>query len=184
MKTKFGVVVLAGLLTAGGGTAVAQEESLRISTDDKNSISTFSADVNPDAPKPKDPVAAARSAYYFMDYTVARRAWEPMAEAGVADAQFGLFQIYSLGQHVIPDLDRAMTWLRKAAAQGHAGAQFNFGLAYLRGEGAPHDNLQAWLWFSRAERQNYPSAERARAAAERRLSAAELAAARKQLPAP
>jgi TPR repeat protein len=159
---------------------VAAEDARYSISDDPKSISTYSSDANPQ-PAPRDPVAAARSAFGFFDYTVARRAWEPLAEQGHADAQYGLFQIYSQGLHVTPDLERAMRWLQLAARQGHPAAAFNLGLAYLRGEGVEQDLIQAWLWFSRAEQKKFASADRARASVERKLSADELAQARQKL---
>lgn len=171
-----GAFLCVGVLTISAAWA---EEVLSISTE-MRSVSTFSSEVNQPV-VPKDPVAAARSAYYFMDYTVARRMWEPLAAAGEADAQFGLFQIYSLGQHVDPDPALAQVWLQLAARQGHAGAEFNLGLAYMRGEAVAKDLSQAWVLFGRAEAQKYPSADRARRAVERRLTPEQLEEARRTL---
>lgn len=176
---------LALLASLASGLAVA-EEALRI-PEDAGRVSTFSATADPNLEKRldvADPAAKARSAYYFMNYTVARRLWEPLAEGGHADAQFGLFQIHSLGQHVTPDLDLAMHWLRPAARQRHPAAMFHQGLAYLRGEGEARDTVAAWLWFRRAELKEYAGAARARASVERRLSADELVRARALLEQP
>ena len=169
-------------LACAGASVVqgaAAGEALSISTDMK-SVSTFSSEVNP-VVTPKDPVAAARTAFNFFDYTVARRAWEPLAVDGHADAQYGLYQIYSRGLLVEPDQDLAIRWLKLAARQGHAAAQFYLGLSYLRGEGVEKDLEAAWIWFSRAEAKQFPTATRARDSVEKRLSAEQRAAASKRL---
>ena len=46
-----------------------------------------------------------------------------------------------------------MTWLRKAAEQGHAAAQANLGAMYEEGSGVPKDDQQAVAWFRKAAEQ-------------------------------
>ena len=171
----------ASLACAGASVVqgVAAEEALSIATDIK-SVSTFSSVVNP-VMTPKDPVAAARTAFNMFDYTVARQAWEPLAAEGHADAQYGLYQIYSSGLLVDPEQGVAISWLKLAARQGHAAAQFYLGLSYLRGEGVEKDLEAAWIWFSRAEGKQFPTSTRARDSVEKRLSPEQQAAVRKRL---
>jgi hypothetical protein len=175
---------LLGVLCVGAGVvqAVSAEEALSISTDMK-SVSTFSSVVNP-VVTPKDPVAAARTAFNMFDYTVARKAMEPLAAEGHADAQYGLYQIYSRGLLVDPDQDQAIRWLKLAARQDHPAAYFYLGLSYLRGEGVEKDLELAWVWFSRAEAGQFPTATRARDSVEKRLTPEQRLSARKRLAQP
>ena len=53
------------------------------------------------------------------EYETAVKEWRPAAVDGDADAQFNLGQAYKLGRGVKTDLDVALDWYRKAAAQGH-----------------------------------------------------------------
>ena len=53
------------------------------------------------------------------DYDNAVKQWREPALKGDADAQFNLGQAYKLGRGVKTDLDVALSWYRKAAAQGH-----------------------------------------------------------------
>lgn len=46
-----------------------------------------------------------------------------------------------------------LTWLRKAAEQGHAEAQFNFAWVHIHGHGVPKDRLKAYFWFLLASNQ-------------------------------
>ena len=53
------------------------------------------------------------------DYEVAVKEWLDPAMAGDPDAQFNLGEAYKLGRGVKTDLNVALDWYRKAAAQGH-----------------------------------------------------------------
>src|SRR5215469_3985997 len=61
----------------------------------------------------------------------------PMAEAGAAEAQFRLGELYEQGRGVIHSHVDAVRWFRAAAEQGHVGAQANLGEIYMSGRGAP-----------------------------------------------
>lgn len=67
-------------------------------------------------------------------YETAVKEWRPAALAGDADAQFNLGQAYKLGRGVKTDLNIALDWYRKAAAQGHVQAADSCGhlLHYLQ----------------------------------------------------
>ena len=67
-------------------------------------------------------------------YEAAVKEWHPAALAGDADAQFNLGQAYKLGRGVKTDLNIALDWYRKAAAQGHVQAADSCGhlLHYLQ----------------------------------------------------
>ena len=54
------------------------------------------------------------------DFATALREWKPLAEQGIADAQFKLGLMYSLGRSVPQDYKTAVKWYRLAAEQGHA----------------------------------------------------------------
>lgn len=62
------------------------------------------------------------------DYAKAIAEWRPLAQSGDPDAQFNLGQAYKLGRGVQPDVNTAIDWYRKAAAQGHMRAEDNLGL--------------------------------------------------------
>jgi TPR repeat protein len=100
-----------------------------------------------------EPVVAAQSleeaefAYERGDYTQAARLFSPLAEQGVASAQFYLGLMYEKGRGVPQDHSTALTWFRKAAAQGYAGPQNNLGLLYERGRGVRKDLVRALMWY-------------------------------------
>ncbi len=101
-------------------------------------------------------VAAAQSieeaefAYERGNYTHAARLFSPLAEQGVASAQFHLGLMHEKGRGVRQDHTTALTWFRKAAAQGYAGPQSNLGLIYERGRGVRKDIVRALMWYALA----------------------------------
>ena len=72
--------------------------------------------------------------------------WEKAAQAGDADAQFSLGQLYYLGQGVAKDDEEAADWFEAAALQNHMGAQFNLGVMYANGQRYAH----AKYWWTKA----------------------------------
>jgi uncharacterized protein len=94
-----------------------------------------------------DSLEEAEFAYERSDYTQAARLFSPLAEQGVASAQFYLGLMNETGRGVRQDYLTALTWFRKAAAQGYAGPQNNLGLMYERGRGVRKDLVRALMWY-------------------------------------
>ncbi|MDH4371691.1 MAG: sel1 repeat family protein [Nitrospira sp.] len=94
-----------------------------------------------------DSIEEAEFAYDRGDYTRAARLFSPLAEQGVASAQFYLGVMHETGRGVRQDYRAALTWFRKAAAQGYAGPQNNLGLMYERGRGVRKDVVRALMWY-------------------------------------
>lgn len=93
-------------------------------------------------------IEEAEFAYERGDYTQAARLFGPLAEQGVASAQFYLGLMYERGRGVRQDHSTALLWFRKAAAQGYAGPQNNLGLMYERGRGVRKDLVRALMWYT------------------------------------
>ena len=72
------------------------------------------------------------------------------AEAGDAEAQFILADMYGTGLGVPQDAAAAVAWYRRAAEQGHARAQYNLGVMHAEGLGVPQDAAAAVAWYRRA----------------------------------
>ena len=90
---------------------------------------------------------AGEEAYHRGDYATALREWRPLAELGIAPAQFNLGLLYANGQGVPQDYVQARQWYEKAAMQGDALAQLNLGAIYGNGNGVPEDYQMALYWF-------------------------------------
>ena len=93
-------------------------------------------------------IEEAEFVYDRGDYTQAARLFRPLAEQGIAAAQFNLGVMYARGQGVPQDYQAALKWYRKAAEQGDASAQNNLGLMYERGRGVRIDFIRAHMWYS------------------------------------
>ena len=81
------------------------------------------------------------------------------ANAGDAQAQFKMGEIYYLGLKVNEDYGKAYRWFIKAARQGHAAAQYYVGLCYQNGEGIGQDDDMAVYWFRKSANQNFGEAQ-------------------------
>ena len=98
-------------------------------------------------------------AYNQGDFAEAYKQWLPLAEQGVASAQFNLGLMYANGEGVPKDDQEAVRWLRLAAEQGLADAQYSLGLMYANGEGVPQDSGEAVRWYRQAAEQGVASAQ-------------------------
>lgn len=78
----------------------------------------------------------------------------PKAEAGDAEAQFDVGNMYEKGNGVAKDEANAFEWYVKAAKQNHDKAAFEVGFAYLRGVGVSQDYDKAMKWLSNAAEYN------------------------------
>lgn len=89
-------------------------------------------------------------AFDRADYKTALRVWLPAAEAGDADAQNSVGEIFERGLGTEPNYEVAALWFERAARQGHKGAQFNLGTLYEAGKGVPQDKAVALNWYRQA----------------------------------
>ena len=92
-------------------------------------------------------------------FATALRAWLPLAEEGVAEAQNNVGHMYEKGLGVAQNYASAMQWYRRAAEQGLAEAQLNIGLLYYYGYGVATNQREAVSWFREASKGELPEAE-------------------------
>ena len=93
------------------------------------------------------------------NYAAAFREFKPLAEEGLAQAQFNLGNLYRKGDGVAQDPAEAARWFRKAAEQGLAEAEFNLGVIYVIGTGVARDPAEATRWFRKAAEQGLARAQ-------------------------
>lgn len=97
-------------------------------------------------------------AYNSADYETALAEWQPLAEAGDADSQFGLGQMYGNGFGVMMDDALAIKWYGLAVDQGHAQAQCNLAVMHQNGWGVPQSDAEAMKLFALAAEQGISEA--------------------------
>jgi TPR repeat protein len=108
-------------------------------------------------------------------YEEALQTFVPLAEtSNHAYAQYFLARMYTDGQGVERDAERAAEWYRKAAEQGVADAQYRLGELYENGEGVPGDMEYAYAWYSVAAHLGNAKGTQAMREAKAALSAPEL----------
>ena len=90
------------------------------------------------------------TAYDRANYKTALAVWMPSAEAGDAEAQANVGEIYERGLGGEPNYQAAALWYEKAAKQGNSRAQFNLGTLYEQGQGVTRDKLEALNWYRKA----------------------------------
>lgn len=78
--------------------------------------------------------AAAVEAMRQGNYAIAYYHWLPLAEAGDADAQFGIGWMFHNGYGLVIDNHKTLQWWSRAAQQGHLDARFALGLLYAEGD--------------------------------------------------
>ncbi len=107
------------------------------------------------APAAAESLEEAAIAYRRADYATALRHYRPLAEQGLAVAQFNLGLLYDLGQGVVQNQAEAMKWYRLAADQGRADAHYQLGHLYYR----ENNYAEAARWFQLAADQGHADAQ-------------------------
>ena len=85
----------------------------------------------------------AEQAMEARRYADAARLFRELADAGHADAQIRLAQLYERGQGVVQNFVEAVRWFRAAADQGSVAATARLGEIYLTGLEAPSATASA-----------------------------------------
>lgn len=89
-------------------------------------------------------------AYDRADYKSALRIWMEAAQAGDAEAQNNVGEIYERGLGDAPNYAAAIIWYQKAADQNYSRALFNLGTLFEQGLGVEPDRLQALNLYRRS----------------------------------
>ena len=95
-------------------------------------------------------LARAQKAFTRGNYKKAHDLWLPLAESGIAEAQYSLGFFYQSGWGSEQDLLQAVAWYSSAAEQNEARAQFNLGVLLIEGEEVVKDTEAGVLWLTRS----------------------------------
>ena len=98
-------------------------------------------------------------AYQIADYATALAVWQPLADAGDAQSQYGLGLLYGNGFGIAMDDALALRWYGLAAQQGHSGAQCNLGVIHMNGWGVPMNEVVASRMYLMAAEQGVTEAQ-------------------------
>lgn len=100
---------------------------------------------------PKEDNEQAEKEFARGNLVVSLSLWRKAAEAGYAPAQAWLGDILDKSE----EDEEAVSWFRKAAAQGDAHGEYGLGQMYAKGEGVKQDFEQARLYIGRAAGKDY-----------------------------
>ena len=100
-----------------------------------------------------------QQAYQANDYERARKAFQPLAEAGNSKAQIYMGSMYDRGLGVERDIKQAFYWFEKSAEQGGVKLQYDLALRYLYGKGVARDYNKAHYWMQKAADAGAPQAQ-------------------------
>ena len=98
-------------------------------------------------------------AYSAGDYATALTEWQELADAGDADAAYGMGLMYGNGFGVDMLDDQAIKYYSIAAEQGHAEAQFNLAVMHQNGWGVPQSDESANEWYRLAAERGVTQAQ-------------------------
>jgi len=107
------------------------------------------------APAPAASLEDAVAAYRKGDYANALQIYRPLAEQGLAVAQFNVGLMYDMGQGVLHNYSEAVKWYRRAADQGRPDAQYQLGHLHYKRE----QYAEAAKWFRLAADQGRADAQ-------------------------
>jgi len=97
----------------------------------------------------------AQAAFTRNNYMKSHDIWLPLAESGIAEAQYSLGFLYQSGWGPERDIQKAVAWYSSAAEQNEARAQFNLGAILLNGEDNVEKDLETGvLWLTRSADSN------------------------------
>ncbi len=103
--------------------------------------------------------STGQDAYLSGNYQAAMTEWQPLAEAGHMDGQYGMGLLYANGFGVDMNDEQALKWYGLAADQGQAEAQCNLAVMHANGWGVPQSNETAIKWYTLAAEQGVTQAQ-------------------------
>ena len=167
-------IIIAGVLTVVSGLGVAYgtgmfDGATRSDVPTTPSSSSAVADAtpatNPVTPQTTQGLFDEAEALYASSPRTANdveQAIENLKQAAFDDhlpSQKRLGQIYSEGDGVEQDYEKAFDWLRRAAGQNDAESQFYVALSYAKGDiGVDKDTKEAIRWYQKSADQNFSPA--------------------------
>jgi TPR repeat protein len=101
------------------------------------------------------------TAYNSLDYASAKAEWQDPADAGNADAAYGMGLLYGNGFGVDMNDELALKYYGMAAEKGHADAAFNLAVMHQNGWGVPQSDETANKWYRLAANKGNTEAQMA-----------------------
>jgi TPR repeat protein len=155
----------AAIVTEQTATTLAQEGTVETAseTQDAQPVTSETESATPEAAatsqEPQAPMTLEQRIGRDEDLSPALRKIEDEAFAIIPEAQHDLAALYTAGQGVSQNYQRAALWFREAAENGIANASYNLGVMYHQGLGVDEDLVTALNWYRRAALFGHPEAQ-------------------------
>ncbi len=147
-------------------SVAASEPSISTIDTPKPATKPVSAQTNEQQTFDRQYLKQGLEAYYQGEYGIAAALLQPLADKGIARAQFRLAYMYFLGRGFEKNRKTADTMIRAAlpaiqrfANDGRAWAQSDLASLYEDGLVLPRDYNDAFKWYELAANQGYPGAQ-------------------------
>jgi len=101
------------------------------------------------------------AAFNEGDYATSLAECQPLADEGIAGAQFCVGRLYANGFGMAMDDEQAIKWYTLACEGGHAEARFNLGVMYANGWGVDMDWDEAARFYDLSAGQGFVPAQKA-----------------------
>jgi TPR repeat protein len=101
------------------------------------------------------------AAFNEGDYATSLAECQPLADEGIAGAQFCVGRLYANGFGVAMDDEQAIKWYTLACDGGHAEARFNLGVMYANGWGVDMNWDEAARFYVLSAEQGFVPAQKA-----------------------
>ncbi len=98
-------------------------------------------------------LASGIAAFEGKHFAISMQNLSPLAEMGIAEAQYRVAIMQQNGLIGSENLPEAANWMRKAAEQDHPMAQHGLGFMYMEGEGLEKNIPMAIEWLEKAAKQ-------------------------------
>ena len=101
-------------------------------------------------------LASGVAAFEAKEFRRSLQLLQPLAERGIAEAQYRVAVQYQAGLGVVPNPLQAYQWMRRAAEQDHDLALHGLGIMYLLGECVEKNEREAARWLGRGAERGLP----------------------------
>lgn len=101
----------------------------------------------------------ALDAYNEYDYITAFKIFKKLANQNNPKAQYYLAQMYHKGEFVMPDIEEAISWYKKAGFLEDIESQFILGKIYYKGKIVEKNQSEAKFWLEKAQKNGKIEAE-------------------------
>lgn len=116
----------------------------------------------------------ALDAYKAGDYTTALKKWRTLSEKDDPEAQYRLCTVFRRAHGVKKNNEKAFSYCKQSAQQGHVLAQVRLGIMYKKGEGTKKNLTRGLMWLNIASNKKNSFAIKMRKKIKEKMTASQI----------